>query len=346
MGKSDDEVLQKTIDKILQQYGEGSVQQIGKNDIPKRDSYSTGSLGLDIALGIGGFPRGRVSEVIGPESSGKTTICLQAVRDCQRQGGIAHYIDMEHGLDLDYASRLGVDIDRLYISQPDYGEQALEIADSMISSGKVNIVVIDSVAALVPKAEIEGEMGDSHMGLHARLMSQALRKLVAKIDNNNVAVIFTNQWREKIGIMFGDNKVPTGGNALKFYASVRIEFTKSVSSANLVKDGDDVLGNLVTARVIKNKCASPFKKAEFDILYGSGVNRNGELVNIGQKYSIVTKRGAFFSYGDLRLGQGFDNACNFLKQNQHVAQEIESKIYNTLKTGEIPISAQISEEAE
>ena len=288
----------------------------------KVEFIPTGSLAVDLALGIGGIPRGRVTEIYGPEASGKTTLCQHIVAEAQKRGGIAAYIDMEHALDPSYAARCGVDIDNLYISQPDTGEQALEIAENLVRSGAVDVIVLDSVAALVPRAEIEGEMGDSHMGLQARLMSQALRKLSGAIKQSNTAMIFTNQLRMKIGVMFGNPETTTGGNALKFYASIRLDIRRMQS----IKADAEVVGNRVRVRVTKNKVAPPFREAEFDIMYNEGISKSGDILDIGTAMEIITKRGAFFSYGDIRLGQGRESAKEFLKSNPEVAGEIEAAI--------------------
>jgi recombination protein RecA len=319
--------LQLTLDKLDKTYGKGSVMKMG--DVPYQDIevISSGSLGLDLALGVGGYPRGRVVEIFGPESSGKTTLALHAMAEAQKAGGIAAFIDAEHAFDRFYASNLGVDIDNLIISQPDYGEQALEIADNLISSGAVDIVVIDSVAALTPKSEIEGEMGDSKMGLHARLMSQALRKLTGTINKTNCTVIFINQLREKIGVMFGNPETTTGGNALKFYASVRLDIRRRTQ----IKDGDKVLGNRAKVKVVKNKVAPPFKTAEFDIMYGFGVSKVGEILDLGVEYEIIKKSGSWFSYGDTKLGQGRDAVKSLIADNPELTEELEAKIIEYIK---------------
>ena len=319
--------LQLTLDKLDKTYGKGSVMKMG--DVPYQDIevISSGSLGLDLALGVGGYPRGRVVEIFGPESSGKTTLALHAMAEAQKAGGIAAFIDAEHAFDRFYASNLGVDIDNLIISQPDYGEQALEIADNLISSGAVDIVVIDSVAALTPKSEIEGEMGDSKMGLHARLMSQALRKLTGTINKTNCTVIFINQLREKIGVMFGNPETTTGGNALKFYASVRLDIRRRTQ----IKDGDKVLGNRAKVKVVKNKVAPPFKTAEFDIMYGFGVSKVGEILDLGVEYEIIKKSGSWFSYGDTKLGQGRDAVKSLIADNPELTEELEAKIIEVIK---------------
>ncbi len=319
--------LQLTLDKLDKTYGKGAVMKLGDVAHQDIDAISSGSLGLDIALGVGGYPRGRVIEIYGPESSGKTTLSLHAMAECQKSGGIAAFIDAEHAFDRFYAENLGVDIDNLIISQPDYGEQALEITDNLISSGAIDIIVIDSVAALTPKSEIEGEMGDSKMGLHARLMSQALRKLTATISKTNCTVIFINQLREKIGVMFGNPETTTGGNALKFYASVRLDIRRRTQ----IKDGDQVLGNRTKVKVVKNKVAPPFKITEFDIMYGEGISKVGEILDLGVEYGIIKKSGSWFSYGDTKLGQGRDAVKGLINDNPELAEELESKIKEFLK---------------
>ncbi|HVZ68263.1 MAG TPA: recombinase RecA [Rhizomicrobium sp.] len=314
--------LEAALSQIDRAFGKGSVMKLGQRETVETDTVSTGSLGLDIALGIGGLPRGRVIEIYGPESSGKTTLALHAVAEAQKKGGIAAYIDAEHALDPVYARKLGVDIDELLISQPDTGEQALEIADTLVRSGGVDIVVVDSVAALTPKAELEGEMGDQLPGLQARLMSQALRKLTASISKSNTIVIFINQIRMKIGIMFGNPETTTGGNALKFYASVRLDIRR----IGAIKDREEVVGNQTRVKVVKNKVAPPFKQVEFDIMYGVGVSKTGELIDLGVKAGIVEKSGAWFSYDGQRIGQGRENAKQFLAQNPDIANKIEAQI--------------------
>ena len=315
--------LAAALSQIEKQFGKGSIMRLGESDVSKDiEVVSTGSLGLDLALGVGGLPRGRVCEIYGPESSGKTTLALSVIAEMQKMGGTAAFIDAEHALDPQYAGKLGVDVDGLLISQPDNGEQALEIADMLVRSSSVDVVVIDSVAALVPKAEIEGEMGEPQMGLQARLMSQALRKLTANIKRSNTLVIFINQIRMKIGIMFGNPETTTGGNALKFYASVRIDIRRIGS----IKKGEEVIGSETRAKVVKNKVAPPFRQAEFDILYGQGISREGEIVELGTVYRILEKTGAWYTYGKERIGQGKDNAREFLKENPAIAQEIEAKI--------------------
>lgn len=319
--------LQLTLDKLDKTYGKGSVMKMG--DVPYQDIevIPSGSLGLDLALGVGGYPRGRVVEIFGPESSGKTTLALHAIAEAQKAGGIAAFIDAEHAFDRFYASNLGIDIDNLIISQPDYGEQALEIADNLISSGAVDIVVIDSVAALTPKSEIEGEMGDSKMGLHARLMSQALRKLTATINKTNCTVIFINQLREKIGVMFGNPETTTGGNALKFYSSIRLDIRRRTQ----IKDGDKVIGNRAKVKVVKNKVAPPFQTTEFDIMYGLGISKVGEILDLGVELEIIKKSGSWFSYGDTKLGQGRDAVKSLIGDNPELADELEAKITELIK---------------
>ncbi|MBK78175.1 MAG: recombinase RecA [Flavobacteriaceae bacterium] len=319
--------LQITLDKLDKTFGKGSVMKLGDEAIEEIESIPSGSIGLDLALGVGGYPKGRVIEIYGPEASGKTTLTLHAIAECQKKGGIAAFIDAEHAFDRFYAEKLGIDIGELIISQPDHGEQALEIADNLIRSAAVDIVVIDSVAALTPKSEIEGEMGDSKMGLHARLMSQALRKLTASISKTNCTVFFINQLREKIGVMFGNPETTTGGNALKFYASVRIDIRRSTQ----IKDANaQVLGNKTRIKVIKNKVAPPFKTAEFDIIYGEGISKIGEIIDLGVLTEIIKKSGSWFSYGDTKLGQGRDGVKVLLNDNPDLMEELESKIMNTL----------------
>jgi len=319
--------LSAALGQIEKQFGKGSVMRMGDVGAARDiDVISTGSLALDVALGIGGLPRGRVIEIYGPESSGKTTLTLQAIAEAQKAGGTAAFVDAEHALDPVYAEKLGVQIDDLLVSQPDTGEQALEIADMLVRSGAVDIVVIDSVAALTPKAEIEGEMGDSHMGLHARLMSQALRKLTANIKRSNTLVIFINQIRMKIGVMFGNPETTTGGNALKFYASVRLDIRRT----GAIKKGDEIVGNETRVKVVKNKMAPPFKQAEFEILYGEGISREGELIDLGVKHDIVDKAGAWYSYNGDRIGQGKDNVRNFLKDNPEIAADIDRQLRDKL----------------
>ena len=319
--------LQLTLDKLDKTYGKGSVMRLGDVVTEDEDAIPSGSLGLDIALGVNGYPRGRVIEIYGPESSGKTTLTLHAIAEAQKAGGIAAFIDAEHAFDRFYAQKLGVDIDNLIISQPDHGEQALEIADNLIRSGAVDIVVIDSVAALTPKSEIEGEMGDSKMGLHARLMSQALRKLTGTISKTNCTVFFINQLREKIGVMFGNPETTTGGNALKFYASVRLDIRRRTQ----IKDGDRVIGNSTKVKVVKNKVAPPFQIAEFDIMYGEGISKTGEILDLGVEYGIIKKSGSWFSYAETKLGQGRDAVKALIKDNPDLADELEGKIMKYLE---------------
>ena len=314
--------LQLTLDKLDKTYGKGAVMKMGDNVIEDVEAISSGSLGLDVALGVGGYPRGRIIEIYGPESSGKTTLTLHAIAEAQKAGGIAAFVDAEHAFDRFYAENLGIDIDNLIISQPDHGEQALEITDNLIRSGAIDIVVIDSVAALTPKSEIEGEMGDSKMGLHARLMSQALRKLTGTISKTNCTVIFINQLREKIGVMFGNPETTTGGNALKFYASVRLDIRRRTQ----IKDGDRVIGNSTKVKVVKNKVAPPFQMTEFDIMYGRGISKVGEILDLGVQMTIIKKSGSWFSYGDTRLGQGRDAVKNVIKDNPDLMDELEIKI--------------------
>ena len=321
--------LQATIDKIEKDYGKGTIMKLG--DQPQWDEHQvipSGSVALDHALGIGGYPRGRIIEIYGPESSGKTTLAIHAIAQAQKLGGIAAMIDAEHAFDRSYAKALGVNLDTLLISQPDNGEQALEIADNLIRSGAIDIIVIDSVAALTPKAEIEGEMGDNKVGLQARLMSQALRKLTANISKTNTCCIFINQLREKIGVMFGNPETTTGGNALKFYASVRIDVRRTTQ----LKDGEEALGNRTRVKVVKNKMAPPFKKAEFDIVYGEGISRAGEIVDLGVEHGIISKSGSWFSYGDQKLAQGREATKQLIKDNVELAEEIEGKLREALKT--------------
>lgn len=314
--------LQLAMEKIEKDHGKGTIMKLGDNKVDDIPVISTGSIGLDMALGVGGFPRGRVIEIYGPESSGKTTLAIHAIAEAQKSGGIAAIIDAEHAFDRFYAEKLGVDVENLLISQPDNGEQALEIADQLIRSSAVDIVVIDSVAALTPKAEIEGDMGDSKMGLQARLMSQALRKLTGSINKTNTTCIFINQLREKIGVMFGNPETTTGGNALKFYASVRLDIRK----IGQIKDGEEVIGNQTRVKIIKNKVAPPFRKAEFDIMFGEGISHIGELIDLGVEFGIVKKSGSWFSYGDSKLGQGRDATKLCLRDNPELAAEIEAKV--------------------
>ena len=319
--------LQVTLEKLEKSYGKGSVMRLGDQAVETLEVIPTGSIGLDHALGIGGFPRGRVIEIYGPESSGKTTLAIHAIANAQKQGGIAAFIDAEHAFDRFYAEKLGVDVENLLISQPDNGEQALEIADNLISSGAIDIIVIDSVAALTPKAEIEGEMGDSKMGLHARLMSQALRKLTATISKTGCCCIFINQLRDKIGVMFGSPETTTGGNALKFYASIRLDIRRVTQ----IKEGEEVTGNHVRVKVVKNKVAPPFRKAEFDIMFGEGISKLGEIIDIGVEMNIIKKSGSWFSYEDAKLGQGRDSVKQVLTDNPELSDQIEAKIREQLK---------------
>jgi recombination protein RecA len=318
--------LQLTMDKIEKSYGKGSIMRLGDRPVDDVAAISSGSIALDVALGIGGYPKGRVIEIFGPESSGKTTLAIHAIAEAQKAGGIAAIVDAEHAFDPYYAKNLGVNIDELLISQPDNGEQALEIVDSLIRSGAIDIVVIDSVAALTPKAELEGEMGESKMGLQARLMSQALRKLTANISKTKTCCIFINQLREKIGVMFGNPETTTGGNALKFYASVRLDIRK----IGQVKDGEEVQGNNVRVKVVKNKVAPPFRKAEFDIMYGEGISKSGEIVDLGVQYNVIKKSGSWFSYGETKLGQGRDTVRKLIMDNPELAQEMETKIVEAI----------------
>ena len=323
--------LQAAMAKIEKSYGHGSIMRLGEENIEKIDCIPTGSIGLNAALGIGGYPKGRIIEIYGPESSGKTTLALHAIAECQKEGGIAAFIDAEHAFDRFYASKLGVDINNLLISQPDNGEQALEIADQLISSAAVGIIVIDSVAALTPKAEIEGDMGDNKVGLQARLMSQALRKLTATISKTKTTCIFINQLREKIGVMFGNPETTTGGNALKFYSSVRIDIRKKEA----IKNGDEVIGNTVKVKIVKNKVAPPFRKCEFDIMFGSGISRSSELVDLGTSLEILKKSGSWFSYGDSKLAQGREAVKQVLEDNPELAEEIQPKIQAKLTGKEL-----------
>ena len=322
--------LKLTMDRMDKAYGKGTVMKMGDAPVVEVDSIPTGSLTLDVALGVGGYPTGRVIEIYGPESSGKTTLTLHAIAECQRKGGIAAFIDAEHAFDRSYAEKLGINTDDLIISQPDNGEQALEIADNLVRSGAVDILIIDSVAALTPKAEIEGEMGDSRMGLQARLMSQALRKLTGTISKTNCCVIFINQLREKIGVMFGNPETTTGGNALKFYASVRVDIRRSTQ----IKDGDRVMGNRTRVKVVKNKVAPPFRTAEFDIMYGLGISKAGELIDLAVEHDILTKSGSWFSYGETRLGQGRDTVKQLFIDNPELAEEVELKIRAVIDAAE------------
>ena len=319
--------LQLTLDKIEKGYGKGTIMKMGDSAIENVETIPSGSISLDIALGVGGYPRGRVVEIFGPESSGKTTLAIHAIAEAQKAGGIAAFVDAEHAFDRFYAEKLGVDVENLYISQPDNGEQALEITDHLIRSGAIDIIVIDSVAALTPKAEIEGEMGDSRMGLQARLMSQALRKLTANISKTKTTCMFINQLREKIGVMFGNPETTTGGNALKFYASVRVDIRRT----GQIKEGEDAMGNRTKVKIVKNKLAPPFRKAEFDIMYGQGISRTGELVDLGVDHDIIKKSGSWFSYEDTKLGQGREAVKQLLADNPELSEQIEKKIIEALQ---------------
>ena len=330
-------VLDKAVGDILKRFGEGSIMPLGQAHGMVTESFPTGSLSLDIALGVGGVPRGRITEIYGPESSGKTTICQHIVAEAQRMGGTAAFIDMEHALDPVYAARVGVDIDNLLVSQPDTGEQALEITETLVRSGGIDVIIIDSVAALVPRSEIEGDMGDATMGVQARLMSQALRKLSGAINQTKTAVIFTNQLRQKIGVMFGNPETTTGGQALKFYASVRMD----VRRIQAIKVGDEVIGNRTRVKVVKNKVAPPFRTAEFDIMFNEGISKAGDVLDLATKFEVVQKRGAFFSYGDIRIGQGRENAKDYLRQNPDLMAEIESIIRQKALSGEIALPLDI-----
>lgn len=324
--------LKITLEKIDKDFGKGSVMKLGDKQNMNLEVISTGSLGLDVALGVGGLPKGRIIEIYGPESSGKTTIAIHTIAEAQKKGGICAIVDAEHAFDASYARKLGVDVDNLLISQPDYGEQALEIAERLILSGALDVVVIDSVAALVPKSELEGEMGDSKMGLQARLMSQAMRKLTAAISRTHCTCIFINQLREKIGVMFGNPETTTGGNALKFYASVRLDIRRIAQ----IKEGDQILGNRTRVKVVKNKVAPPFRQSEFDIMYGEGISKIGEIIDLGVELAILTKSGSWFSYGENKIGQGRDAVKNFLIDNPEFATEIEAKIREALQIGVAP----------
>ncbi len=319
--------LQAALAKIEKDFGKGSIMKLGEEKIVNVDVIPSGSIGLDAALGVGGYPKGRIIEIYGPESSGKTTLAIHAIAEAQKAGGVAAFIDAEHAFDRFYAEKLGVDVDNLYISQPDNGEQALEIADQLIRSSAIDILVVDSVAALTPKKEIEGDMGDSAVGLHARLMSQALRKLTGSISKTKTTCIFINQLREKIGVMFGNPETTTGGNALKFYSSVRLDVRKS----SAVKDGDNIMGNLTKVKVVKNKVAPPFRKAEFEIIFGEGISKVGEIVDLATEYNIIKKSGSWFSYGDAKLAQGRDAVKQLLKDNPELCEELEAKIMEALK---------------
>ncbi|PLX20346.1 MAG: recombinase RecA [Salinivirgaceae bacterium] len=318
--------LQATLDNIEKSYGKGTIMKMGDTAVEDIPSISTGSISLDYALGVGGFPRGRIIEIYGPESSGKTTLAIHAIAEAQKAGGIAAFVDAEHAFDRFYAEKLGVDVENLYVSQPDNGEQALEIADSLISSGAIDILVIDSVAALTPKAEIEGEMGDSKMGLQARLMSQAFRKLTANISRTNTTCVFINQLREKIGVMFGNPETTTGGNALKFYSSVRVDIRR----ISTIKDGDEMIGSRTRAKIVKNKVAPPFRKAEFDIMYGEGISKSGEIIDLGVDYGVIKKAGSWFSYGETKLGQGREAVKQVVIDNPELGDELEQKIIDAL----------------
>ena len=328
--------LQLTLDKLEKSYGKGTIMKLGETAVETMDVISTGSLGLDIALGVNGLPKGRVIEIYGPESSGKTTLAIHAIAESQKNGGIAAFIDAEHAFDRFYAKKLGVDVENLLISQPDNGEQALEIADNLIRSGAIDIIVIDSVAALVPKGEIEGEMGDSKMGLQARLMSQALRKLTGTISKTGCCCIFINQLRDKIGVMFGNPETTTGGNALKFYSSVRLDIRR----ISQIKDTDEVSGNRVKVKIVKNKVAPPFRIAEFDIMFGEGISKAGEIIDLGVDYNIIKKAGSWFSYGDARLGQGRDAVKQLLLDNPELMEELEAKIKETVTGEKLPVETE------
>lgn len=331
-------VLDKAVGDIIKRYGDGSIMRLGEAHSMIVDAIPTGALSLDLALGIGGIPRGRISEIYGPESSGKTTLCQHIVAEAQKLGGTAAYIDMEHALDPSYAAKCGVDINNLLVSQPDTGEQALEITETLVRSGAVDLVVVDSVAALVPRSELEGDMGDATMGVQARLMSQALRKLSGAINQTKTSVVFTNQLRQKIGVMFGNPETTTGGQALKFYASVRLD----VRRIQAIKMGEEVIGNRTRVRVVKNKVAPPFRTAEFDIMFNEGISKVGDMLDLATKLEIITKRGAFFSYGDIRIGQGRENSKEFLRQNSDLANEIETVIRKKALGGEIILPIDIS----
>ena len=335
-------VLDKAVGDIIKRYGDGSIMRLGEAGSMNTEVIPTGSLSLDIALGVGGVPRGRITEIYGPESSGKTTICQHIVAEAQKLGGVAAFIDMEHALDPVYAARVGVDIDNLLVSQPDTGEQALEITETLVRSGAVDVVVIDSVAALVPRSEIEGDMGDPTMGVHARLMSQALRKLSGAINQTKTSVIFTNQLRQKIGVMFGNPETTTGGQALKFYSSVRIDVRRIQS----IKVGAEVIGNRTKAKIVKNKVAAPFRIAEFDIMYNEGISKVGDLIDLAVQFEIVDKRGSFYSYGDVRLGQGRENSKEFLRENPDLALEIENFIRQKALTGEVHMGMDMDDEVD
>ena len=332
--------LQAAMDKIEKNFGKGSIMKLGDDNFEEVDVIPSGSVGLNVALGVGGYPRGRIIEIYGPESSGKTTLAIHAIAEAQRMGGIAAIIDAEHAFDRFYAQKLGVDIDNLLISQPDCGEQALEIAEQLIRSSAIDIIVIDSVAALTPKAEIEGEMGDNKVGLQARLMSQALRKLTSAISKTKTTCIFINQLREKIGVMFGNPETTTGGNALKFYASVRLDIRR----VSQLKDGEDAIGNSVRVKVVKNKVAPPFRKAEFDIMFGEGISRVGEIVDLGVAYGVIKKSGSFFSYNDTKLAQGRDRTKSLIADNPELAEELEAKIAAAMKGIELEAEPEVVDE--
>jgi recombination protein RecA len=342
MDESRQIALDKALGDITKRYGDGTIMRLGESHLLDVDIIPTGSLSLDIALGVGGIPRGRITEIYGPESSGKTTICQHIVAEAQRLGGTCAFIDMEHALDPSYAARTGVNVDSLLISQPDMGEQALEITETLVRSGAVDVVVIDSVAALVPRAEIEGDMGDSPMGMQARLMSQALRKLSGAIKQTNTAVIFTNQLRQKIGVMFGNPETTTGGMALKFYSSVRLDVRRIQS----IKLGSEIIGNRTRVRVVKNKVAPPFRTAEFDIMYNEGISKSGDILDLATELSIIDKRGSFYSYGDIRLGQGRENAKSFLRENPEMMAEIDLGIRQQTLSGLMPMAVGEDEEPE
>jgi recombination protein RecA len=335
-------VLDKALGDIIKRYGDGSIMRLGEARHMQTEVIPTGSLSLDIALGVGGIPRGRITEIYGPESSGKTTLCQHIVAEAQQLGGTAAFIDMEHALDPVYAARVGVDVDNLLVSQPDMGEQALEITETLVRSGAVDVVVIDSVAALVPRSEIEGDMGDPTMGVHARLMSQALRKLSGAINQTKTSVVFTNQLRQKIGVMFGNPETTTGGQALKFYASVRLDVRRIQS----IKVGAEIIGNRTRVRVVKNKVAAPFRTAEFDIMYNEGISKAGDLLDLAAQFEIVDKRGSFYSYGDVRLGQGRENSKEFLRQNPDLALEIETIIRQKALGGELVMPLVMEDEVD
>jgi recombination protein RecA len=338
-------VLDNTLSQIEKQFGKGSILRLGTKDaIVPVSVISTGSISLDAALGVGGFPRGRVNEIFGPESSGKTTIALQVIAEAQKKGGMAAFIDVEHALDPAYSKKLGVDVDNLLVSQPDYGEQALEITGALISSGQIDVLVVDSVAALVPKAELEGEMGDSHMGVQARLMSQALRKLTGVVSKSRTCLIFINQIREKIGVMFGSPETTTGGRALKFYSSVRLDIRRIAA----IKDGESVIGSRTKVKVVKNKVAAPFREAEFDIIYGEGISREGDLIDLGSAQNVIEKSGSWFSYKGERIGQGRENARQFLKDNADIRQKIDQELRHVLglvKHEPVPAANAVAAEA-